>query len=109
MGITKTAGFTPQVTDMAFVLKALGHPGRLAIIEFLAQSTSCICGDIVNEIPLAQPTISKHLTELKRVGLIEGSIEGKTICYCVNTERWNQVKQWINSLSAQLEDLNKCC
>ena len=71
MGITKTEGFTANITEMADVLKALGHPARLAIMEYLARTPSCVCGDIVNEIPLAQPTISRHLSELKRVGLIE--------------------------------------
>lgn len=109
MGITKTAGFTTQTTDMAEVFKALGHPARLAIMEFLSKSTSCICGDIVDEIPLAQPTISRHLSELKKVGLIQGSIEGKNVCYCIDEKRWNEVKQLVVNVSAQLDSLNKCC
>ena len=76
MGITKTDGFTKEINQTADILKVLGHPARLAIIEHLAKSPSCICNDIVDEIPLAQPTISRHLSELKRVGLIQGTIEG---------------------------------
>lgn len=109
MGITKTEGFTVAITDMAEVLKALGHPGRLAIMEFLAKSSSCICNDIVDQIPLAQPTISRHLSELKKVGLIQGSIEGKNICYCINEERWSDVKRLVEDLSNQLIQTNKCC
>lgn len=109
MGITKTEGFSTKVNDMAEVLKALGHPARLAIIEFLAKSPSCICNDIVDEIPLAQPTISRHLSELKKVGLIQGSIEGKNICYCINEERLADVKGLVDNLSIQLTQSNKCC
>lgn len=94
---------------MAEVLKALGHPARLAIIEFLAKSPSCVCNDIVDEIPLAQPTISRHLSELKKVGLIQGTIEGKNICYCINQERWSDVKGLVDNLSNQLTQINKCC
>lgn len=109
MGITKTEGFTTQITDMAEVLKALGHPARLAIIAFLAKSPSCICNDIVDEIPLAQPTISRHLSELKRVGLIQGAIEGNHICYCINENRWADVKELVDTLSSQMDAMNKCC
>ncbi len=109
MGITKTKGFSKKTIDMAEVLKALGHPARLAIMEYLAQRTSCICNDIVDEIPLAQPTISRHLSELKKAGLIKGVIEGKNICYCINENRWNELKVLIMNLSVQLDTMNKCC
>lgn len=108
MGITKTEGFKKTTTIMADRLKALGHPARLAIIEFLAESPSCICGDIVNELPLAQPTISRHLSELKKVGLIKGTIEGKNICYCIDEVIWQEVKEHIDSLSRVLVN-KKCC
>lgn len=109
MGITKTEGFDEKVTEMADVLKALGHPARLSIMEFLAKSPSCICGDIVEELPLAQPTISRHLSELKRVGLIKGKIEGKNICYCINEEGWQGVKDFIDALSLSLIKKSTCC
>ena len=109
MGITKTEGFETRVAEMADVLKALGHPARLAIMEFLAKSPSCICNDIVDELPLAQPTISRHLSELKRVGLIQGTIEGKNICYCINTNGWQQVQDLVTQLSINLNNKQSCC
>ena len=109
MGITKTEGFETRVAEMADVLKALGHPARLAIMEFLALSPSCICNDIVEELPLAQPTISRHLSELKRVGLIQGTIEGKNICYCINPSGWQKVQELVNQLSDKMADKNSCC
>ena len=88
MGLTKTEYFTDKQNAIATMAKALGHPARIAILEYLLKVDTCICGDIVNELPLAQPTISQHLKELKQVGLIQGSIEGKSICYCVNPDKF---------------------
>ena len=109
MGITKTEGFEIRVAQMAEILKALGHPARLAIMEHLAQSPSCICNDIVDELPLAQPTISRHLSELKKVGLIEGTIDGKNVCYCINDETWSQVKEAVEKINQTLLFNKKCC
>ena len=109
MGITKTQGFSEKTNRMADVLKALGHPARLSIMEFLAASPSCICNDLVDELPLAQPTISRHLSELKRVGLIKGKIEGKNICYCIDQKTLNQVKEILTSLSDKLLQHSTCC
>jgi DNA-binding transcriptional ArsR family regulator len=81
MGITKTNSFTVNQNELAILAKALGHPARIAIIEYLLKVNTCICGDIVNELPLAQPTISQHLKELKNARLIKGKIDGSTICY----------------------------
>lgn len=97
MGITKTEGFQPKITTTAALFKALGHPGRLAIIEYLINSPSCICNDIVEQIPLAQPTISRHLSELKNVGLIQGTIMGNNICYCINENKWEELKTAIEA------------
>jgi ArsR family transcriptional regulator, arsenate/arsenite/antimonite-responsive transcriptional repressor len=108
MGITKTYGFTEKVNKMADIFKALGHPARLAIVEYLAKSPSCICNDIVDQIPLAQPTISRHLSVLKAVGLIKGSIDGKNICYCINSEIWLLVKEAIQDVSTSLVDQKEC-
>ena len=83
MGITKSEHFTEHQNELANVLKALGHPARVAIVEYLIQHKQCICGDIVNELPLSQATISQHLRELKQVGIIQGNIEGNSICYCL--------------------------
>ncbi|MDA8948140.1 metalloregulator ArsR/SmtB family transcription factor [Flavobacteriaceae bacterium] len=99
MGITKTEGFPQIINETALVFKALGHPARLSIIEHLIQSPSCICNDIVDQIPLAQPTISRHLAELKKVGLIQGTIEGKNICYCINDEKWAEIKSIFDQFS----------
>jgi len=109
MGITKTDGFELRIAEMAEILKALGHPARLAIMEYLAKTPACICNDIVDELPLAQPTISRHLAELKKVGLIQGTIEGKNICYCINDDRWMQVREAIESISKTLFTNKNCC
>lgn len=109
MGIAKTEGLDVRVTEMAEVFKAIGHPGRLAIIEYLAKSPSCICNDIVGELPFAQPTISKHLSELKRVGLIRGKIDGKNVCYCIDEERWSQVGKAIDDIARTLVKHKDCC
>lgn len=109
MGITKIEGFKEQTINMANILKALGHPARFAIIEFLAESPSCICNDIVEELPLAQPTISRHLAELKNAGLIQGSIEGKNICYCINLDSLKEIQTSIEKLVKQMENNTNCC
>ena len=109
MGITKTEGFSSEITQMADVLKAIGHPARLSIMLYLAKSSSCVCNDIVDKLPLAQPTISRHLSELKRVGLIQGTIEGKNICYCINKKNWAKVKGTIDGISQTIINQQKCC
>ena len=82
MGASKTDHFSPEQVEMSAIIKALGHPARLAILEHLLKVDSCVCGDIVDVIPLSQPTISQHLKELKMVGLIKGTVEGNSVCYC---------------------------
>lgn len=110
MGLTKTEYFSDTQNTIALRLKALGHPARVAIVEYLRTVNSCICGDIVNELPLAQPTISQHLKELKNAGLIKGSIEGNSICYCLNIEALAELKSYLNYLSeSPTEDNNNCC
>ncbi|MEM6717750.1 MAG: metalloregulator ArsR/SmtB family transcription factor [Bacteroidota bacterium] len=108
MGITKTIGFSEEVNTMSEVLKALGHPARLSIMQYLANSPSCICNDIVMELPLAQPTISRHLSELKKVGLIQGEISGKNICYCINSQKWQEVLQYLHTITASLATTKTC-
>lgn len=108
MGATKTSSFTEQQNELAHIAKALGHPARIAIIEFLLKTDKCICGDIVNELPLAQPTVSQHLRELKEADLIKGSIEGKAICYCINAEVFQRFVQSINEYISTYAK-NKCC
>ena len=110
MGITKTSGFASETNEIANILKALGHPARIAIIDYLLKVDSCICGDIVNELPLAQPTISQHLKELKNAGLIKGNIEGTSICYCINETGFEKIKSFFQLVSNHLEKNKKeCC
>jgi DNA-binding transcriptional ArsR family regulator len=95
MGLTKTDGFSKTQVDLAAIAKALGHPARIAIIQFLAARKTCVCGDIVNELPLAQATVSQHLKELKNTGLIKGDIEGPSICYCIDEKAWNRAQKML--------------
>lgn len=111
MGITKTDGFDETTNQLADIFKALGHPARLAIMDFLVKSSTCICGDIVNELPLAQSTVSRHLTELKRVGLIKGNISGNNICYCINDETWQSVIDFMQQQKELAQHIkgSSCC
>ena len=108
MGLTKTDNFTATQNELASLAKALGHPARVAIVEYLANSNSCVCGDIVDVIPLAQATVSQHLKELKQAGLIQGSIEGNTICYCINGETWKKFSTLLEPLFEKARSPN-CC
>jgi len=110
MGVSKTEQFTDQQNELAILAKALGHPARIAIIEYLLKVGTCICGDIVNELPLAQPTISQHLKELKNAGLIKGNFEGATICYCINESGFDKIKGFFQDITNYLENSKKeCC
>ena len=109
MGATKTEHFTDKQNSIAILTKALGHPARIAIMEYLIKVDACICGDIVNELPLAQPTISQHLKELKNAGLIKGNIEGNSICYCVDEKAISKLQNYFASISTKLERKNNCC
>ena len=108
MGITKSEHFTERQNELANVLKALGHPARVAIVEYLIQHKQCICGDIVNELPLSQATISQHLRELKQVGIIQGNIEGNSICYCLNPQVFEKITQFMG-VAIESVTKNKCC
>jgi ArsR family transcriptional regulator len=110
MGLTKTQHFTTQQNELAIINKALGHPARLAIIEYLLKVDTCICGDIVNELPLAQPTISQHLKELKNAGIIKGTIEGTAICYCIDEKAIKTLKQYFENILLLLDKKKlQCC
>lgn len=108
MGATKTVHFTDDQNKIAIILKALGHPARIAIIEYLARVDACICGDIVNELPLAQPTISQHLKELKNAGIIKGEVEGNAICYCINDAVIEEISTYIKTFAKKRKNKN-CC
>src|SRR3954470_5760205 len=110
MGATKTEHFTDKQNIIAAMTKALGHPARIAIMEYLVKVNTCICGDIVNELPLAQPTISQHLKELKNAGLIKGSIEGNAICYCIDEKAIQKMQNYFANISTKLtKKKNNCC
>ena len=106
----KPKEFTEGQHEMALILKALGHPARVAIIEYLLSVDTCICGDIVDVLPLAQPTVSRHLKELKNAGLIKGNIEGNTICYCIDEKTIEELQEYFTNMSAKLKTKNtECC
>ncbi len=107
MGVSKTESFSEEHNQIALLFKAMSHPARIAIIDFLLKVETCICGDIVNELPLAQPTISQHLKELKNANIIQGTIEGTAICYCINPETIVLIEQYFGQITNKLK--KKCC
>jgi DNA-binding transcriptional ArsR family regulator len=109
MGVTKTQNFTSRQNRIATIAKVLGHPARIAILEYLMQQKTCICGDLVDELPLAQATVSQHLKELKNAGLIKGEIEGTSVCYCINEQVWGESRDiLLHFFSGPLSN-NSCC
>lgn len=107
MGASKSDSFSVEHNEVAGLFKALSHPARIAIVEYLLTVDSCICGDIVNELPLAQPTISQHLKELKNANIIKGNIEGTAICYCLNPETMAKIESYFGVIRQKLNA--KCC
>jgi DNA-binding transcriptional ArsR family regulator len=107
MGASKSESFSIANNEIASIFKALSHPARIAIIDYLLTSGSCICGDIVNELPLAQSTISQHLKELKNANIIKGNIEGTAICYCINPDTIAKIVSHFGAITTQLK--KKCC
>lgn len=108
MGASKTEEFSARQVGIAKMIKALGHPARIAIVEYLMKADSCICGDIVNVLPLAQPTVSQHLKELKNAGLIKGSVEGTAICYCIDEKAIEKLQEYFAGISTRLKK-KSCC
>src|SRR6476660_6344298 len=109
MGATKSEIFTERQNKLAQMMKALGHPARIAIIQQLLKTNACICGDLVEELGLAQATISQHLKELKNVGLIQGTVEGTSVCYCINPQTWMEYRMLFSELFRDVPDAGKCC
>jgi DNA-binding transcriptional ArsR family regulator len=109
MGLTKTEIFTEKQNKLATMMKALGHPARIAILQHLVKSQACICGDLVEELGLAQATISQHLKELKNVGIIKGTIEGTSVCYCIDGKVWNQYKSVFETFFVTYLNNDDCC
>lgn len=108
MGSVKSEAFTREENELATFAKALGHPARIAILQYLIKQQSCICGDIVNELPLSQATVSQHLKELKTSGLITGEIEGVKTCYCIDPEVWAKVQAKFNQVFDAFKPAD-CC
>lgn len=109
MGASKSDQFTDQQNKLAVMAKALGHPARIAIIEYLLKVDVCICGDIVDVLPLAQATVSQHLKELKNAGLIKGNIEGTAICYCIDEKGFNVIRSFFDYIQQSMEKKNNNC
>ena len=109
MGLTKTEIFTEEQNRLAVMLKAIAHPARIAILEQIIKSNACICGDLVSELGLAQPTISQHLKELKNAGLIQGTIEGVSVCYCINPTVWNELQNQLGGFFNSYSVKAGCC
>lgn len=109
MGATKTEYFSERQNEIATLAKALGHPARIAILDYLLTVDTCICGDIVNELPLAQPTISQHLKELKNADLIKGNIEGNAICYCINEKALGILQNFFSKITDKMEIRKSAC
>lgn len=109
MGATKTEEFTVKDNRIARYAKALGHPARIAILRLLINREACVCGDIVDELPLSQSTVSQHLKELKDAGLIKGDIDGAKICYCIDEKEWAEAKNYLNTFFNSFTYKNKCC
>jgi DNA-binding transcriptional ArsR family regulator len=108
-GISKTTHFSKSQNRLAALAKAIGHPARIAILEFLIKQNSCICSDIVDELPLSQSTISQHLKALKEVGIIKGEIEGSSVCYCIDEKVWKECVQYLSAFFDSYSSSKKCC
>lgn len=109
MGLTKTEIFTEEQNQIALFAKVFGNPARVAILQHLFKTNACVCGDLLDEIGLAQPTISQHLKELKHQGLIKGNMEGKSVCYCIDPENWTKMKKVMTTfLNTDLPEPD-CC
>ena len=110
MGSNKAEEFSVKDNKVARYAKALSHPARVAILKLLIQKQTCICGDIVEELPLSQSTVSQHLKELKEAGLIQGDIDGAKVCYCIDVEEWHLAQRCLQELFASFKPaLGKCC
>lgn len=109
MGTTKSDLFTKKQNDLANMAKAIGHPARIAILQYLVKANACICGDLTEELGLAQATVSQHLKELKKAGLIQGTVEGTSVCYCIDPKVWNNYKTVLSGFFGDLAAAQNCC
>lgn len=108
MGVSKTELFTEEQNQLAAMAKAIAHPARIAILQYLVETNACVCGDIVQQTGLAQATTSQHLKELKNAGIIQGTIEGTSVCYCINPKVWNVYRDLFFSFFKKMKE-PKCC
>jgi ArsR family transcriptional regulator len=109
MGTSKSDKFSEKQNKLASFTKALSHPARVAIIEYLLEKGTCICGDIVDELPLAQPTVSQHLKELKEAGLVKGNVTGNTVCYCLDPKGFEKFEKKMKSLFKKVGKYDETC
>jgi predicted transcriptional regulator len=109
MGASKTDLFTRHQNELANMAKALAHPARIAILQYLVKKNACVCGDIVDELGLAQATTSQHLKELKNAGIIQGNIDGASVCYCIEPKKWKQYKELFNLFFKEVDMKGSCC
>lgn len=109
MGLTKTTVFNKEENQVAEYAKAFAHPARVAILKYLVQHKSCICGDLVEVLPLSQSTVSQHLKELKRIGIIKGNIDPPRVCYCIDEKVWEEAKQMLGTLLTSYQPVTACC
>lgn len=109
MAFSKSSEFEEKEAILAEIAKALSHPARIKILKILSSTNACMCGEIVDLLPLSQATVSQHLKELKRVGLIKGEIEGPKVCYCIDKEKFEKVKAGIEGFLNEINQMVKCC
>lgn len=109
MGLTKTEIFSDEHNRLSALFKVLAHPARIAILQHIVDQKACICNDLVDELGLAQATISQHLKELKSIGIIRGTIEGKSVCYCIDEKKWNEMQSLFNQFFEQEVKVGDCC
>ncbi len=102
MGKSKSILFTPRQNELAEIAKALAHPARIAILDYLLKKGTCVCGDIVDELPLSQSTVSQHLKAMKKAGIIKGEVEGANRCYCIDLVKY---AKWMENIRGMF----KCC
>lgn len=107
MGASKTHMFSVTQNELAQAAKVLAHPARIAILDYISKQENCICNDLVDVIGLSQPTISQHLNEIKKIGLLKGTFEGKNLCYCINQERWEELQYSFNAFFSNINQ--NCC
>lgn len=107
MGVSKTDLFDQKQNEVAAVAKVLAHPARVAILQYISRQDACICSDLVAETGLAQATISQHLSEIKKVGLLQGNFQGKNLCYCIDKQRWEDLQELFHSFFTQIKQ--QCC